>query len=841
MMFPKKSEAARQIFPAIFLAIFLMTSPAWSNPGDMIWSYKLGGLNAFPALGDDGTIYMPGSNNAIYAITSDGAPRWHYQTPDSLFSSAAIGPDGTLYAGNSDSQVYAMKPDGTVRWTYQTGGWPRTVPAIGSDGTIYVGSYDTYVYALTPEGKLKWRLRTGGTIGSWGLSIGADGTLYVGNNDHNLYAISPDGTLRWRYLTGGPVRSCPAIGEDGTIYVGSDDYYLYAINPDGTLKWSYQTDGSVWASPAIGSDGTIFVGSGDHYLYAITPSGALKWKYLTDGGVSGPAIGSDGTVYVGSYDHYLYAITPEGTRQWRYKTDGILFSSPAIGADGTLYIGSYDDYLHAITGNSPWTYEDFLNAMSVYADSNWPGFGQNNFNLQQKYEPVLYLGNVQTYRNATVSVPLFLNNVESLDIEGVDVEIRFDSTALEAQNATLKDGVLEDQDYEIHYETGDDQIRVTLYATGSLLKADGIIAYLEFTFTGESGEKSALQFGRGEINESAVNTGNGSVHNVSYTVSGTIRYYNPSDEYLFRNAAVQMEGSGAYVTTSDEEGEYVFTDIPRGDYRSAPSKADDLGGLGGMDASRIARYAAGLIDLNCYQRIAADVSQNGEVSGTDASRVARYIVGDLECLNDDCLHWAFTSDPIEDCADWPPIAYSSKREYDDLAEHKEDQDFIAIRLGDVTGNWPGNSDDFPSDKRRNISRNPQRFGEISVNKGHSFTLPFVLDEAASIEAVEIRATFDEKALHVRNISADGGILADQGYRLMTRSDTPGEASVISWATRTVHTGRGTLAFVTFGVSETLLNRTVISLEKFVCNESPANGGFYVNGKACKTVFLSPLR
>ena len=839
MMFPKKVEKSGRIFPALFLAVILaVASTAWANPGDMIWSYKLGGLNAFPSLGDDGTIYMPGSNSSFYAIAPDGAPKWHYQTPDSLFSSAAIGPDGTLYAGNSDSQVYALTPEGALRWTYQTGGWPRTIPAIGTDGSIYVGSYDTYVYALTSDGKLKWRYKTDGTIGSWGLSIGADGTLYAGNNDHNLYAINPDGTLKWRYLTGGPIRSCPAIGADGTLYVGSDDYYLYAINPDGTLKWTYQTDGSVWASPAIGMDGTVYVGSGDHYLYAITANGALKWRYLTDGGVSGPALGSDGTVYVGSYDQHLYAITSEGTRRWRYKTDDILFSSPAIGADGTLYIGSYDDYLHAITGDSPWTYDEYLTAMSVYADSHWPGFGQNNFNLQRKYEPILYLGDVQTYRNATVSVPLFLNNAESLDIEGVDVEIRFDGTALEAKNATLKDGVLEDKDYDITYEAGDAQVKVTIYATGSLLKTDGIIAYLEFRFTGASGEKSALEFARGEINESAVNTGNGSVHNVSYTISGTIRYYNPSDEYLFRNATVQMERSGTYSATSDEEGEYVFTDITRGDYASVPSKADDLGGLGGMDASRIARYAAGLIDLDCYQRIAADVSRNGEISGTDASRVARYIVGDLECLNDDCIHWVFTSDPIDECEDWPPIVYPSRREYDNLNEHKEDQDFIAIRIGDVTGNWPGNTDDFPSDKQRNIARYPMPSGEISVDKRRSFSLPLVLDEMAPIEAIEIRTEFDEKALHVSSISADGGILANQGYRLMMRADAPGQVSVVSWATGTIRTGTGILAFVTFDVAETPPNRTVISLEKFVCNESPATGGFYVGGRSYKRVSIS---
>jgi len=109
-----------------------------------------------------------------------------------------------------------------------------------------------------------------------------------------------------------------------------------------------------------------------------------------------------------------------------------------------------------------------------------------------------------------------------------------------------------------------------------------------------------------------------------------------------------------------------------------------LGGLSSMDASRIARYGVGLYDFNCYEIITADVTLNGYVSPMDASRVARYGVGLIDSLNDDGLDWVFVADSIESCANWPSIVYESTKEYTPLNSDLYDEDFIGIRLGDVT-------------------------------------------------------------------------------------------------------------------------------------------------------------
>ena len=178
----------------------------------------------------------------------------------------------------------------------------------------------------------------------------------------SVYAA--DGDLKWhtgqvgKANIGGRILTSPAIGSDGTIYVGtgSGDGQLYAVNQDGTLKWKTDFIGDlIYSSPVIGTDGTIYVGTfvGDGELYAIYPTGTLKWH-----------TGQVGKANIGS----------------------LIYSSPAIGADGTIYVGTDMGgvgELYAIYSSPGWTYATYENSMRTYTNSNWPKFGQNNYNLRR--------------------------------------------------------------------------------------------------------------------------------------------------------------------------------------------------------------------------------------------------------------------------------------------------------------------------------------------------------------------------------------------------------------------------------------------------------------------------
>ncbi len=340
--------------------------------GTLLWKTPVGPTDASPALSADGTIYLFGADQTLYALSADGQVQWEFRADGAMLSaSVAVAKDKTIYFGSDDGNLYALAPDGKEKWRFPANLPIRSSPAIGPDGTIYFGSgsqpsEDARIYAIQPDGTVKGRPFDveGGVVSSPAIS---KNILYVGALDRRVYAVNLDGFYRqWRFRAGDSISSSPAIGEDGTIYVGADDGNLYALAPDGKEQWRFQTNDRIVSSPAIGPDGTIYIGSLDGRLYAIRPDGQEKWRFQTEGPIySSPAIAADGVVYVGSDDGNLYAVNPDGTVRWSFKTDGEVRSSPVILSDGTIYIASRDGNLYAIRGEAG------------PAQSPWPMFRQN--------------------------------------------------------------------------------------------------------------------------------------------------------------------------------------------------------------------------------------------------------------------------------------------------------------------------------------------------------------------------------------------------------------------------------------------------------------------------------
>jgi len=334
------------------------------------WKYTLGGSLSPLAIGSDDTIYLGSTDGDLYAINTDGTPKWNYLTDSYIsLSSPAISLDGTICVGAFYGKLYVINPDGILEWSYQT---CETINdlfpvAIGYDGAIYVVAQGHKLYAINPDGTLKWSYPTNTNIYGLYPVIGQDGTIYTGDYD-KLYAINPDGTLKWSYQTqaqeGGAISSqSPAIAPDGTIYIEvatggmeySSDIEIHAINPDGTLKWIYRTGlPQGVGSLAIGPDGTIYsIPQGR--VYAINPDGTLKWSY-PDAYGRALIIGSDRTVYVGGNSDKFNAIGYDGTLKWSYYL-GAFATNAAIGSDGVLYVVTLDGNLYAfgpvIPANQP--------------------------------------------------------------------------------------------------------------------------------------------------------------------------------------------------------------------------------------------------------------------------------------------------------------------------------------------------------------------------------------------------------------------------------------------------------------------------------------------------------
>ena len=317
---------------------------------------------------------------------------------------------------------------------------------------------------------------------------------------------------------------------------------------------------------------------------------------------------------------------------------------------------------------------------------------------------------------------------------------------------------------------------------------------------------------------------------VGFDISGNISYF--SDDAPVPNALLEITGDDTYSTTTTTSGDYLFNNIPGGDYISTPSKDDDLGGLSGTDASRIARYAAGLYSLNCLEIIAGDVSLNGSISGLDASKVARYIAGLITELNSNDINWVFTPEPIPDCADWPPIVYESTREYSPLNLDLTDEDFIGIRLGDVSGNWsPG--------VREPIIYDPSEVTNIETDINSTLRIPIrlgfpmksgrqvVIEKATAIEGIDISIAFNPEVLQLTELSLQDGILDNKNYAVETNLEKAGKGIMVIYAQKDLVSESGIVAFIEFDIIGEVGNSSEVYFTKFDVNEKNVTGGLQI--------------
>lgn len=293
---------------------------ALSPTGALKWKYPLDSyyVSSAAAVSPDGTSYFRisrwGDPNKFLALSSTGEKKWELSVgrDRTTFESPTLGEDGTVYLAGTNRFFYAINPDGSQKWRFEAGDLIDFSPAVAADGTLYFGAWDNYLYALDPGGTLRWKAEVPWS-GEGKIALGPDGTIYAGSTTEGLRAIRPDGTLKWTYETDYSVYFTPAIGPDGTIYVIPGEPYLLALHPNGTKKWQSARLG-FFTPPSIGRGGTLYLVAElglETKLYALTPQGTVKWVLPLDGRLSygsSPTLALDGSIYLGLEDGQLYAI-----------------------------------------------------------------------------------------------------------------------------------------------------------------------------------------------------------------------------------------------------------------------------------------------------------------------------------------------------------------------------------------------------------------------------------------------------------------------------------------------------------------------------------------------------
>jgi len=160
-------------------------------------------------------------------------------------------------------------------------------------------------------------------------------------------------------------------------------------------------------------------------------------------------------------------------------------------------------------------------------------------------------------------------------------------------------------------------------------------------------------------------------------INGTVSYGNaiPPTPRFVSNVTITAVGTPTVVTTTagpgGSAGQYTLMGLgTTGPYTVTPTKTSGVNSITSFDAARIAQHVAGNGALTGNQLIVADVSNNGSVSSFDSAQLARYVANAPPYGSSGT--WRFT--PVN-------------RMYDSVFTELNDEDFTALLMGEVSGNW----------------------------------------------------------------------------------------------------------------------------------------------------------
>jgi hypothetical protein len=192
-------------------------------------------------------------------------------------------------------------------------------------------------------------------------------------------------------------------------------------------------------------------------------------------------------------------------------------------------------------------------------------------------------------------------------------------------------------------------------------------------------------------------------------------------------------GNATYTGTSGTNGVFTVAGAA-GDYSLSLSKSDDTNGISAYDASLVLQHDAGLITLTGPAAIAADVNKSGQITAFDAYYILQKAV--------DAIPLPFPG--AGKVWDFEP----NSRTVTGLTNNLNGQNFTAILLGDVSGNWA------PSQQV-----GIQSYAPVTVAlKKLVTTLPpgtniwlVLKSPSAAVLGIDLTLTYDSGTTQVRNI------------------------------------------------------------------------------------------
>ena len=402
-----------------------------------------------------------------------------------------------------------------------------------------------------------------------------------------------------------------------------------------------------------------------------------------------------------------------------------------------------------------------------------------------------------------VQVPVNAANVQGL--AAADLTITFDQAVLSARDAST--GNLTPGWSVVANTNTPGEIRVSMASPGGTVTGSGVLALLEFEVVGSPGASTALQLTNVSLNDGAipVETADGSFTvSLVYDIAGTVRFWQNSAGVP--DVLLTLTGDRVYTGQSDANGAYTVSGAETDDYTLTPSKhvlseaegSDDVNGISAYDASLVLQHSAGLITLTGYAATAADVDKSGAITSMDAFYILQKAVELITLPFPGAgVVWAFD----------PP-----SRSYTNLSSDQTGQDFTAVLLGDVSGNWSAGVGQTLAQAAGTASLTlPNLYAE--PGERITVTLDMALDQA-QVYGADIVVSYDPTVVSAASVSADD---AAQDFMTASNLNPPGQVRVAMAGAQPI-TDDGRLLTLVFDVMGKLGDTSPLQITAAELNE-----------------------
>lgn len=337
------------------------------------WSFPAGPgeIKAIPVIDAQGTLYF-GGGTTFYAVNPVGTEKWHYHCRGSLDSTAAIDTDGTIYVAGYDQYVYAFNSDGSLKWETKLNGYGYASVCLTKDNRLYIGMQGgKSLYSIKKsDGMMIWGDALAGlsTTRFSSPAVDRNGNVYIGGAS-KLFSLKSDKTYNWvLYDPGGSSYGgtdySPVVGDYGTIYVFGTyktNGCLWAINPDGTEQWHYPLNNQGVDSVTIAPDGALCFAAWNASInkivvYQIYPDKTTKSALEIDvpddtyRPSTNVSVDQNGNMFFGTTPGRIYALDSIANVIWTYDTgENIDRSAPILDVNGNMYFGTLKGNLIALS------------------------------------------------------------------------------------------------------------------------------------------------------------------------------------------------------------------------------------------------------------------------------------------------------------------------------------------------------------------------------------------------------------------------------------------------------------------------------------------------------------